>query len=43
MKKLVIILAILANLSFALRYDIEETDALQWKPALGIGIGFVLP
>lgn len=32
-----------ANLRFALRHDIEEVNALQWKPMLGVGIGYIRP
>jgi hypothetical protein len=35
--------SVVANLSFALRYDIEEVDALQWKQMLGLGIGYCFP
>lgn len=34
---------IVANASLALRYDIEEIDALQWKQMAGLGIGYILP
>ncbi|MGI6198708.1 MAG: hypothetical protein ACOYIS_06255 [Candidatus Cloacimonadaceae bacterium] len=32
-----------ANFNFALRYDIEEVDKLQWRQMLGIGIGYIHP
>lgn len=34
---------IVANFNFALKYDIEEVDKLQWRQMLGLGIGYSLP
>lgn len=32
-----------ANLNFALKYDIEEVDKLQWRQMLGLGVGYFQP
>ncbi len=35
--------SLVTNLRFALRYDLEDVDAWQWKPMMGIGIGYIMP
>jgi hypothetical protein len=34
---------LVANLNFALKYDIEEVDKVQWRQMLNLGIGYSLP